>query len=273
MQVRAAQQLIFVGARLADAVRPRRVDHDMAGGAAAAAAAQRQQFVEASVADDSTPTARCAYISVAALPRLTTVILVMLGVLSTASCALPISSRAALSKSPSQNEGRPMGLTAAQQRRARCRRGRRSNAAAIARCSATPEIPGPRHGDAAAHDQVGQQVPFKAADSIWAKCAGIVGDVEDPTAWLARSDEELRAGGLSRQKIGYMQSLAHAIASGGARLRCAARRRRGRNAQLVAVKGIVAGRRRSICCFRKAAPTSGRRAIWRCSIETGASST
>ncbi|HPU15710.1 MAG TPA: DNA-3-methyladenine glycosylase 2 family protein, partial [Polymorphobacter sp.] len=35
---------------------------------------------------------------------------------------------------------------------------------------------------------VGQQVSFKAADSIWAKCAGIVGDVEDPTAWLARSD-------------------------------------------------------------------------------------
>lgn len=61
---------------------------------------------------------------------------------------------------------------------------------------------------------VGQQVSYKAADSIWNKCAGIVGEVEDPRAWLARSDEDLRGGGLSRQKISYMQSLAEATASG-----------------------------------------------------------
>ena len=61
---------------------------------------------------------------------------------------------------------------------------------------------------------VGQQVSFKAADSIWAKCEGVVGDPADPRAWLARSTEELRAAGLSRQKIAYMHSLAEAVASG-----------------------------------------------------------
>ena len=65
---------------------------------------------------------------------------------------------------------------------------------------------------------VGQQVSFKAADSIWAKCEGAVtmggGDVADPAAWLALSDEALRGAGLSRQKLSYMQSLATATASG-----------------------------------------------------------
>jgi DNA-3-methyladenine glycosylase II len=61
---------------------------------------------------------------------------------------------------------------------------------------------------------VGQQVSFKAADSIWAKCAGIVGDIENPHAWLALEIEELRAGGLSRQKVSYIQSMAEAVASG-----------------------------------------------------------
>ena len=85
---------------------------------------------------------------------------------------------------------------------------------------------------------VGQQVSFKAADSIWAKCAGIVGDVEDPTAWLARSDDDLRAGGLSRQKISYMQSLAEATASGAIDFNVLPADDEAAIAQLVAVKGI-----------------------------------
>jgi len=85
---------------------------------------------------------------------------------------------------------------------------------------------------------VGQQVSFKAADSIWAKCAGIVGDVEDPTAWLALSDEELRAGGLSRQKVSYMQSLAEATASGAIDFDAFPEDDEAAIAQLVAVKGI-----------------------------------
>ncbi|MGL4542393.1 MAG: DNA-3-methyladenine glycosylase family protein, partial [Polymorphobacter sp.] len=85
---------------------------------------------------------------------------------------------------------------------------------------------------------VGQQVSYKAADSIWAKAAGIVGNVEDPTAWLARSEDELRAGGLSRQKIGYMQSLAHATASGALDFEALPADDEAAIAALVAVKGI-----------------------------------
>lgn len=85
---------------------------------------------------------------------------------------------------------------------------------------------------------VGQQVSFKAADAIWAKCAAIVGDVEDPTAWLALSDDELRAGGLSRQKLGYMQSLAEATASGAIDFDALPADDEAAIAQLIAVKGI-----------------------------------
>lgn len=61
---------------------------------------------------------------------------------------------------------------------------------------------------------VGQQVSFKAADSIWRKLEAIVGDIADPAALLARSEDELRAAGLSRQKLGYARSLAEETASG-----------------------------------------------------------
>jgi DNA-3-methyladenine glycosylase II len=85
---------------------------------------------------------------------------------------------------------------------------------------------------------VGQQVSYKAAASIWNKCAGIVGDVEDPRAWLTRSEEELRAGGLSRQKISYMHSLAHATASGALDFDAMPVDDEEAIAALVAVKGI-----------------------------------
>lgn len=61
---------------------------------------------------------------------------------------------------------------------------------------------------------IGQQVSFKAADSIWKKLEAIVGDIGDPAALVARSDEELRAAGLSRQKQGYARSLAELAAAG-----------------------------------------------------------
>ena len=85
---------------------------------------------------------------------------------------------------------------------------------------------------------VGQQVAFKAADSIWAKVEGIVGDVADPQAWLVLPDERLRAGGLSRQKIGYMQSLAHAVASGALDFAALPADDEAAIAALVEVKGI-----------------------------------
>ena len=60
---------------------------------------------------------------------------------------------------------------------------------------------------------IGQQVSFKAADSIWKKLEAIVGDIQDPAALVARSDEELRAAGLSRQKQSYARSLAELAAA------------------------------------------------------------
>lgn len=85
---------------------------------------------------------------------------------------------------------------------------------------------------------VGQQVSFKAADSIWAKCAGVVGDVGDPAAWLAQSDEALRGAGLSRQKVSYMQSLATATASGALNFGALPADDEAAIAALTAVKGI-----------------------------------
>lgn len=61
---------------------------------------------------------------------------------------------------------------------------------------------------------IGQQVSFKAADSIWKKLEAAVGDIGDPIALLERSDEELRNAGLSRQKQSYARSLAELAAAG-----------------------------------------------------------
>jgi DNA-3-methyladenine glycosylase II len=61
---------------------------------------------------------------------------------------------------------------------------------------------------------VGQQISFKAADAVWKKVEATVGDIEAPTALTALADEELRAAGLSRQKIGYCRSLAELVAGG-----------------------------------------------------------
>ena len=61
---------------------------------------------------------------------------------------------------------------------------------------------------------VGQQISFKAADAVWARVAAAVGNIDDPTAVVATPDETLRAAGLSRQKIGYVRSLAQLIVDG-----------------------------------------------------------
>jgi DNA-3-methyladenine glycosylase II len=61
---------------------------------------------------------------------------------------------------------------------------------------------------------VGQQISFKAADAVWKKVEAAVGDINSPHALIARSDEDLRAAGLSRQKIGYARSLAELVAAG-----------------------------------------------------------
>lgn len=61
---------------------------------------------------------------------------------------------------------------------------------------------------------VSQQVSTAAAASIWRKLEAALGDVETPHAVLASDFDTLRAAGLSRQKIGYAQSLAAHVAEG-----------------------------------------------------------
>ena len=61
---------------------------------------------------------------------------------------------------------------------------------------------------------VGQQVSVAAARSMWAKLEAAFGSPPDLRRLLAASDEELRAAGMSRQKSGYIRSLAELVLSG-----------------------------------------------------------
>jgi DNA-3-methyladenine glycosylase II len=61
---------------------------------------------------------------------------------------------------------------------------------------------------------VGQQVSIKAAAAILAKVEAATGSIADPARVAATSDEDLRAAGLSRQKILYVKSLAGEVLSG-----------------------------------------------------------
>jgi DNA-3-methyladenine glycosylase II len=61
---------------------------------------------------------------------------------------------------------------------------------------------------------VGQQVSIAAARSIWAKLDATVGGAADPAKLLAVTNEQLRAAGLSRQKVAYARSLAELVVAG-----------------------------------------------------------
>jgi DNA-3-methyladenine glycosylase II len=61
---------------------------------------------------------------------------------------------------------------------------------------------------------VGQQVSVKAAAAIWARVETATGGAGDPANMARTSDEDLRAAGLSRQKIAYAKSLADEVLSG-----------------------------------------------------------
>jgi DNA-3-methyladenine glycosylase II len=61
---------------------------------------------------------------------------------------------------------------------------------------------------------VGQQVSVAAARSMWSKLEAAYGSPPDLRRILLASDEELRALGQSRQKAGYLRSLAQLIVSG-----------------------------------------------------------
>ena len=61
---------------------------------------------------------------------------------------------------------------------------------------------------------VGQQVSVAAARSMWAKLEAAFGSPPDLNLLLAATDEDLRAAGMSRQKSGYIRSLAELVISG-----------------------------------------------------------
>jgi DNA-3-methyladenine glycosylase II len=61
---------------------------------------------------------------------------------------------------------------------------------------------------------VGQQVSVAAARSMWAKLEAAFGSPPDLHLLLSASDGDLRAAGMSRQKSGYIRSLAELVISG-----------------------------------------------------------
>jgi len=89
---------------------------------------------------------------------------------------------------------------------------------AFARVLARHGHPEPRLSDPGAttllRTIVGQQVSVAAARSMWAKLEGAFGSPPDLGLILAATDEELRALGQSRQKAGYLRSLAGLVLSG-----------------------------------------------------------
>ena len=79
-------------------------------------------------------------------------------------------------------------------------------------------IPEPRKSERGAQTLlrtiVGQQVSVAAARSMWAKLEAAFGSPPDLAQLLAATDEEMRAAGMSRQKAGYIRSLAGLVLSG-----------------------------------------------------------
>jgi DNA-3-methyladenine glycosylase II len=79
-------------------------------------------------------------------------------------------------------------------------------------------VPEPRKSERGAQTLlrtiVGQQVSVAAARAMWSKLEAAFGAPPDLQRLLAASDEELRAAGMSRQKAGYIRSLAELVLSG-----------------------------------------------------------
>jgi DNA-3-methyladenine glycosylase II len=103
-------------------------------------------------------------------------------------------------------------------------------------------IPEPRVSEPGAHTLlrtiVGQQVSVAAARSMWSKLEAAFGAPPDLTLLLSSSDEELRAAGMSRQKSGYIRSLAELVTSGDLDLNALPSDSEEAIALLTAIKGI-----------------------------------
>ena len=85
---------------------------------------------------------------------------------------------------------------------------------------------------------VGQQVSVAAARSMWNKLTAKFGQPVKLEALLAASDEEMREAGMSRQKAGYLRSLAGLVLSGELDLANLPEDDEEAIAQLVKIKGI-----------------------------------
>jgi DNA-3-methyladenine glycosylase II len=89
---------------------------------------------------------------------------------------------------------------------------------AFARVVERNGLPEPRKSEPGAHTLlrtiVGQQVSVAAARSMWAKLEAAFGSPPNLNLLLAASDEQMRAAGMSRQKAGYIRSLAELVTSG-----------------------------------------------------------
>jgi DNA-3-methyladenine glycosylase II len=70
------------------------------------------------------------------------------------------------------------------------------------------------HYQALVRSIIYQQLSGKAAGTILARFSALYGGTPEPHAVLATTDEQLRAVGLSRQKIGYLRDLSSKVLSG-----------------------------------------------------------
>jgi DNA-3-methyladenine glycosylase II len=90
--------------------------------------------------------------------------------------------------------------------------------AAFARVIEQHGMPEPRNSARGAQTLlrtiIGQQVSVAAARSMWAKLETAFGAPPDLNLLLAATDEEMRVAGMSRQKAGYIRSLAELVISG-----------------------------------------------------------
>jgi DNA-3-methyladenine glycosylase II len=113
---------------------------------------------------------------------------------------------------------------------------------AFARVIETHGVPEPRSSKPGAETLlrtiVGQQVSVAAARSMWAKLEGAFGAPPDLKRLLGASDEELRAAGMSRQKSGYIRSLAELVLSGELQLEGLPKDNEDAIALLTKIKGI-----------------------------------
>ena len=90
----------------------------------------------------------------------------------------------------------------------------REVARAIAQVGYPPSRRREHSFEALARIVMGQQLSVKAAATISQRVDQAVGGALEPTTLLATAPDQLRAAGLSRQKISYLQSLAEAVISG-----------------------------------------------------------